>query len=188
MKNALMLALVISFLAIPALAVPENITTDLYKVSFDMGLPRGYFEIDIRDPVATESLAGNKSTEYYIIMSNSSAGNLFQEIAIHISLNEENVTTDTEFMRIALKADLQDLTAQNIESTTREIDGVNGAIASGDLPTGLPFGPETVENYHVRYNPLFDPNHIVIDIDILDIPWDEGALQLLKTIHIEKAG
>ncbi|NLI08246.1 MAG: hypothetical protein GX457_14315 [Thermotogaceae bacterium] len=39
--------------------------------------------------------------------------------------------------------------------------------------------------YFSLYYPVFDPEMLEIGI-VSYIPWNEGTLQLLKTIHVEK--
>lgn len=40
-------------------------------------------------------------------------------------------------------------------------------------------------SYHILYGTAFDPSRVVVEI-VSMYPWDEGTLQLLKTIHVEK--
>jgi hypothetical protein len=68
--------------------------------------------------------------------------------------------------------------SRDITVASRKIDSTEGSIASFEdmtLASAL---------YMVLYVPICD-NHLIANI-ITSYPWDEGTLQLLKTIHIEK--
>jgi hypothetical protein len=177
MKIALILAIVIGFLAIPALAAPENITTGPYKVSFDMGLANGTYDLNVSDPKKTESLSGNESTSYEMEISSGIE-------SAHISITEYKDKRGP--LSAELREELLGLTAasagmKDINTAKRTIDGVTGVIASGIVPSGF----IDIKAYVATYNPSFDPRHIEVLL-YSNYPWDEGTLALLKTIHIEK--
>ena len=69
----------------------------------------------------------------------------------------------------------------NTEVAGRRIDGHDGAIGSGTLKE-VGSGQE-VDNYLVSYYPSSTTKVTIIS----SYPWEEGTLQLLKTIHIEEA-
>jgi hypothetical protein len=70
-----------------------------------------------------------------------------------------------------------------LSSGTRTIDGASGAIASMTMR----FDSDNVfDVYQATYQAPFDPAHTLVEI-FSSYPWDEGTLQLLKTIHVEKA-
>jgi hypothetical protein len=178
MRN-IFLSIGILLMVAPVLADPENITTGPYRVSFDMGLPRGYYVITTQDPLETESLAGEKSTEYKIDLNNESSREI---ISIIITVKEKIERIVPEIMVSFLKMDLEAHLVQNIESATRDIDGVKGAIVSGDYGNYYLTG----KIYEATYRPLFDLNHTRVSIYVYKTPWDKGTLQLLKTIHVER--
>ena len=69
----------------------------------------------------------------------------------------------------------------NVETTARTIDGVTGVAASDDLV----YLGASIKQYSALYYPVFDSKRLSCLI-LSEYPWDEGSLQLLKTIHIEK--
>ena len=69
------------------------------------------------------------------------------------------------------------------QSSTRTIDGMNGAVASMTIKSA----PEIfIDTFDAAYTPAIDPTHLMVEL-ISTYPWNEGTLQLLKTIHVEKA-
>jgi hypothetical protein len=42
-----------------------------------------------------------------------------------------------------------------------------------------------IEYYYIMYHAEFDPGHVLVEI-MSYYPWDEGTLQLLKMIHVER--
>jgi hypothetical protein len=76
------------------------------------------------------------------------------------------------------------LQVSNLKVAIRAIDNTSGAVASMDLV----FDPnqiDHIESYHVLYYAVFDPSHVTIEI-MSYYPWNEGTLQLLKTIHVQR--
>lgn len=65
----------------------------------------------------------------------------------------------------------------------RNIDGASGAISSETMEL---YSGVFIDAYHAIYQPRFDPKHVVAWMFLM-FPWEEGTLQLLKTIHVEKA-
>ena len=71
--------------------------------------------------------------------------------------------------------------AGNIEVAARKIDGADGELGSGDvLISGI-----LHKTFMAEFQPVIDCKHLMVYIDS-SLPWDEGTLQLLKTIHVEK--
>ena len=59
-KPCLLLSVVLICLLASALAVPENVITGPYKISFDLGYPQDMYKITVADPKETELLVGRK--------------------------------------------------------------------------------------------------------------------------------
>ena len=93
-------------------------------------------------------------------------------------INDEKVreSTTQPTLELALKQLINSLSGRNIETATRLIDSTQGSVASFD------FGP--IKGYAAIYFPTIDPKHLEVAL-LSTYLWDEGTLQLLKTIHIE---
>jgi hypothetical protein len=171
-------------LASIASAVPDNVNTGAYKISFDIGLTRNDYRVTVSAPLNTESLGGNKSTEYDIKIINNTGATRLAIISLYYYEDQQTVLTPSELVESFRNALDNTNSAKNIDSATREIDGVSGAAASYDYYISYLVG--YVKIYLAEYYPTFDKQHVKCVITST-YPWDEGALQLLKTIHVEKA-
>jgi len=168
--RALIALAILIFLQAIAYAVPFNETIGPYKVSFDMGFNNYYIT---GDPwKASESLSGTEKYEFGKI-------NVFKDrnhedgiaiILIKHNFEDQKYLSPLEYVEWG--RDLYDTT------TTRMIDGVLGAVGSLELDNGITI-------YTAEYHPTFDPKRLNLTI-LSNYPWDEGTLQLLKTIHIEE--
>ncbi|VVB67348.1 Uncharacterised protein [uncultured archaeon] len=49
-----------------ACAVPDNVSTGPYNISFDLGLPKDAYTVTTSDPVRNKSLGDDISTDYSI--------------------------------------------------------------------------------------------------------------------------
>jgi hypothetical protein len=180
LKQFILLLLLIALVLPEANAVPESVVTGPYKVSFDLGLNSDEYVINVTAPEMSEALDGKKWTEYRVnlyVMTDDYRGAMIaiKNIEVPIPIYTASV------WKQSLKED--DPRVLNFKSDTRTIDGVSGAITSSTLRVNK----ETfVNTYRAVYQPLFDPTHTIIDV-VSYYPWNEGTLQLLKTIHIEKA-
>lgn len=181
MKNALMLALAIGVLAFPALAVPENITTGLYKVSFDIGLTRDDYNVTVPNPKETEQLSGAKETDYSVEIRNNTG--LYRVMTITIKHFEEKfpIATGSDFKKGLSELYKNDPRFSGYISDVRTIDGANGAILNANIAVD---SEHVLNVYEAVYQTVFDTQTIVEIIS--SYPWDEGTLQLLKTIHVEE--
>ena len=132
----------------------------------------------------TESISGDKEIDHVIKISEAFPRLLGKhEFEIHLIKYD---TKQKIFSASELEGQLKGLSSKpeflNYAGATREIDGTVGAIASFDYNVILYSMPA----YMVIYYPNCDPNHLKCLI-LSSYPWNEGTLQLLKTIHVEKA-
>lgn len=156
-------------LPILASAVPEYVIAGPYNVSFDFGFDS--YNI-IEDPIKnTETLEGNKHTIYSMTIYNGSYRDSGIAI-IGITEFEEDQKFPTN------DAAVKTFRNAYTDATTRSVDGTTGIITSTKLDNDITI-------YLAIYHPTFDPKHLNATV-ISNYPWDEGTLQLLKTIHIEK--
>lgn len=179
MRSIAIVAL-LALLIMPCIAVQDSVTTGPYKVTFDLGIPKeAYYKIKTIDPKMTETLRGDKPTEYQINIFGAAGTNKFMLIKIIYSEKPSPFLSGSD-LELILKS--RDASISKFESGIRIIDGANGAIASG-VPIADSETP--LDTYHALYEPLFDPTRILVEI-YSQFPWEEGTLSLLKTIHVEK--
>lgn len=150
---------VLVFLQVIACAVSYNTTMGQYNVSFDMG--SSDYSITENPWKSTESLSGAEKREV-------------GTITVRDDRNREAVISIAHYEEAHSKFSLD---GKSDTATTRSIDGVLGEIDSKEI------GGITL--YWVFYYPAFDPEKLEVNIASY-IPWNEGTLQLLKTIHVEE--
>lgn len=156
------------------LAVPENVTTGPYKISFDLGMPKEVYSVTVSDPKEEESLGGDKSIKYKINIKNDTTVSAFALI----SLTENAPLLTPHEMEKTMRYFLSENGFTNFETSEREIDGTTGAIGAGDVSISGREMKECIASYY----PFNDLAVFIVSV----YPWEEGTLSLLKTIHIEK--
>jgi hypothetical protein len=57
-------------------AVLDNVVTDHYKISFDMGLNHSDYNVTVNAPITTESLDGTENTYYEVLIISLNRGSL----------------------------------------------------------------------------------------------------------------
>lgn len=185
-KCQLILSLFLTALLSSAItnAVPDSTVTGSYKVSFDLGLPHDAYIVQEVAPVTDETLGGDRKTTYSVMIANKTGSNRFIQVnVVKASTSAPLVASAGElFKAVLVSKDSSDPRISNFESDTRIIDGEEGAVSSfvTEMP---PFGYVTA--YRAMYMPPFYNRDTIIHI-ISTFPWNEGTLQLLKTIHIEE--
>ena len=186
MKKCIFALALVMLLSLSVLASAENdsVTTGPYKVSFDLGVPHGTYTVTISEPKSTESLSGDKSTDYNVEIRNNTGLTNFAFVGIYDHETIQPIPTSSDLENIIRNSFVDTQYAYNtynVETANRVIDNSNGAIGSADVDvSGF-----KLKEYQAGYRPKFDPTHLYVIITSL-MPWDEGTLQLLKTIHIEK--
>jgi len=165
------------------IAVPDSIITGPYNISFDIGLPDDTYVLLENDPVVDETLSGDDRTVHSIILANANDTSNFIEIRV-ISLGSKMPTQATSSMlEESLRLDYaNDPRFFNFESAPRSIDGMTGAVASMEWESD---SRQVKPVFIATYLAPFDPRSTLVSILSL-YPWNEGTLQLMKTIHIEK--
>lgn len=166
------ICLIIAVLALPCMAVQENITTGPYNISFDLGLAKNAYDIEILEPIPQEDLAGHLSTEYLINLTDGST----RQGYIKVILFEDSLVIPTQSelkdsLREALPYSLDD-----VETVGRDIDGHSGAAASA--------------REYFSDNSIYFATYYLSQWETVTLmskyPWEHGTLALLKTIHIEQ--
>ena len=64
MKKVLVTLALMVLLSMLASAENDSVTTGPYKISFDLGLNHSYYNVTVETPVLSETLSGERSTEY----------------------------------------------------------------------------------------------------------------------------
>jgi hypothetical protein len=176
MKKISMILAALLCLPIMASAVPDSVTTGPYNISFDLGLPKDVYNVNVADPKEKESLGGEKSTEYVVNIKNDTG--MTRIVMVTITEGTIGTVLLPDEMQASMLSYIRESGLKNIETSERDIDGKKGAIAAGDMYiSGL-----NIKMYQATYYPLKDTLVFINSA----YPWDEGTLSLLKTIHIEK--
>jgi len=174
MKKFVLLLAAIMCLQAVALAVPHNVITGPYNISFDLGLPKDVSIIAVEEPVKKEKLNGDVQTEYSIKVTNETG--VTRLIMIKLVESDIKIKLTGEEMAMSMRSYLPANGFKNIESSARIIDMKDGAVSAGDsVAAGMSF-----KAYQASYYPT---NNTTVFLTS-SFPWDEGTLQLLKTIHI----
>ncbi len=173
--------LIAIFISSPVvLAAPDNVITGPYNISFDIEIPHDEYDVIAAEPIESESLGGNKNINYNITIQSKKDEATVAFIGLIYYLDRENDQPENaDQMRRATEETVLKLHLRNPEIATREMDRTLAGVASGDLVSSRKI-------YYAFYLPTVDPTHLACYI-LSSYPWDEGTLQLLKTIHIEKA-
>ena len=167
-----------ALICLPALAsaVLDNVITGPYNVSFDLGLPKDAYKIDVKNPESSETLGGAASETYSftVQIKNTTASN---SAMVNIYAAKQTVVPSAQ--RVSLnRKEVEALGLLGVQAAARKIDGKDGVVCSGfELVDG-----KTLTTYFADYY-LSNSEKVFI---YSGIPWDKGTLQLIKTIHIER--
>jgi hypothetical protein len=181
MKKFVLLLAALICTQVAAIAAPDNVTTGPYKISFDLGIPKDAYTTKIAEIKESESLSGKKSIEYGFTITNLTGMGRILSLSLHNYEKEQTKMFGSD-LELVIKAVLRSYDVQGIETATREIDGTNGAIASGKAYfSGIP-----IKMFMAGYQPQNGTEvHDMVFI-LSSFPWDKGTLSLLKTIHVDK--
>jgi hypothetical protein len=177
MKTLSIVLAALIYLPILASAAPDSVITGPYNVLFDLGLPKDAYKIDVKNPESSETLGGAASETYsftLVQINNTTASN---SAMVNIHAAKQAVVPSAQ--RVSLnRKEVEALGFLGVQAAARQIDGKDGVVCSGfELVDG-----KTLTTYFADYYLSKSEKVLVYS----DIPWDEGTLQLLKTIHIEK--
>lgn len=182
MKKLILIISVALLLSAMAIAEPDSLMIGPYKVSFDLGLPRSSYIITTEGPTTKESLSGETSTIYDINIQNQTGISRTASITLDFVKGKKTKGAPEE-LELAMKYMLAGYNVYNIDSAARTIDGNQGAVASGDLEK---YGRK-MNIFTAYYYRELNTTGRLDCIITSTYPWDEGTLQLLKTVHAEKA-
>jgi hypothetical protein len=172
-----LILLMVMLVSIPNLAfgIPQDVGIGgPYLLSFDIGLDD--YDLTIKGPVETELLGGDKRTDYYIyITSNTKPQIMLISLYNFGDIGPFLTPTDLEQM---LREDILE-NATNIQTDTLSIDSVEGIIASYDMVVAN----QKTTFFGVIFQPFFDQGRSMVWI-YSNFPWDQGTMQMVKTIHV----
>jgi len=200
MKIFCILLAVILFL--PALAVAENdhVMMGPYKVSFDLAGAKNMISYHL-EPVhesTSEDLSSDYKNIYYFSINISHPSERMNEY-LYNNIDLELITSNSiipKYDELYYKKEVYNLLegprdawcgfgtatfTKGFDFAPRVIDGGQGYVGSGCFDS---FGG--MNSYAVIFHPSIDPDHVECRIFSNLVGWDEGTLQLLNTIHIEK--
>jgi hypothetical protein len=181
MRIFAIILILVAFVAI------ENCEEDVYsigpyKISFDLGIPKSAFVTNTTGPITSKSFMGYRGTKYELDLVNKTGMARLISITV-FSRETDQVIPSASDQEKLLRSMISSLHgAYNIQSNTRQIDDVEGAIASAKTQH-LP-GFE-IPLYFAMYYPKFDQSNVFVMLTS-SYPWDEGTLSLLESIHVEK--
>ena len=176
---------ILAFLALlitPCIAISDSVTTGPYKVSFDLGLKHSDYNVTVPSPTETEQLSGDKEIDYEILIRNYTGRLRGLSITVKHFEKALPLATGSDWKKSLDSLNKNDPRVYGYKSDLRTIDGADGAILNADIAMD---SENIINSYQAVYQPVFDTTHTVVEI-MSFYPWDEGTLQLLKTIHVEK--
>lgn len=180
MKQIVLLFLsLMMLLSILASAEAETFNLGEYVVSFDLGLPKSAYNVDVKDPKQSETLNGDLQTTYDAWITNKT-GVGFLVIGLVKSEMGSQVVLNTSELQILLNSilDQSQGAKNNIVIASREVDGTEGAVTSCDWDLGNGIVKKT---YLLAYSPKIENPPLVLWA-LSTFPWDT-TLHFLKTIH-----
>jgi hypothetical protein len=170
---------IIAFLALlimPCIAEPDSTITGPYNISFDLGLTKDAYKIEIEEPESSETLGGaaKETYSFWIKINNTTAPS---SAMINIYVGKQTVVPSSRRVSLNIE-EIKSLGLSGVKGEARQIDGKDGVVCEGfKIISG-----EMERTYFVDYY-LSNNEKVLI---YSGIPWDEGTLQLIKTIHVEK--
>jgi len=176
MRLIITMALLVLSIMMPCIAEPDSVTTGPYNVSFDLGIPKDAYKVEVAEPELEESLSGDIHTTYGIELTNKTGLSRTAILTMLSYETERIIPLPDELTGLVVDRLLQMGNIYNIDVAERKIGGQVGAVASGEVGY-----PGTNLYFAIYY---------LSSTDVVTIasayPWEEGTLQLLKTIHVEK--
>jgi hypothetical protein len=176
------LALLAICMIAPCLAEQQTVTVGPYAVTFDWGVPIESYMVSTWPQEFTPF--------YYVELINDT--NPMKRVTIKLTEYHEDQLKSTPselitFSEVALRESGSQFKG-DIVTATRKIDGANGGMASG-IASGSQgqkytsgYSEYSTEMWAVTYEPT-----VRLSVNLVSsYPWDEGTLQLLKTIHVTK--
>ena len=177
MKKIGLILVLVLLLSSGALAKSETIDFGPYKVSFDLGAP---CFVKVQEPKESEDLAGGK---YVMYAAEIKSGDNNAEITlmdykpyISCKLGEQ----DIKYVNSALNT----MNCKDVRVVERTFDNIPGVLGLGYIQTSPYMSPDQL--FYAQYWPDYKEDCGSLRCNIISfIPFDEGTLNLIKSIHVE---
>jgi len=141
-----------------------------------LGISKEAYRIEVKEPESSEALGGEASETYsfVVLLNNTTPPSLFT-----FNIHDQKQTVVPSTRRVYLNInEIEALGLSGVQGAARQIDGKDGVVCSGfDLLNGKMHTTYFADYYLSNNEKVFIYS---------DVPWDEGTLQLLKTLHIDK--
>jgi hypothetical protein len=158
-----------ALLCIPALSIasPDSAIAGPYNVSFDLGLPKTAYKVNVTEGGAL--------------------GNHTVNIKYNVGISRMAIISIMEGGPMLLPEEIEAIPSilfsvfgglKNINTSTIRIDGTNGTLTTGE---GSLLGLKINYNQAIYY-PSNDTGVLIVST----YPWNEGTRQLLDSAHVEK--
>jgi hypothetical protein len=200
-RRKAILVLLALCMAAPCLAEDQSVTTGPFKITFDLGIPKASYSINVSAPQTTyspvprgiwsyigddvysfEQLYTKLELDhmtYRVNLTNNTNAKMFISITLKDFRRDQVSYSPNELASIAKSIMEQMPQVRDVQEFGRMVRGANGGMASGKIDIGDGFYRDI---YLVIYIP--DPRSEVSIISTY--PWDEGTHQLLKTIDVQR--
>jgi len=172
MMKAILVLMALFCLQISAVADPESISTGPYNISFDLGMPKGSYELNVSPPKETESLGGAvyKTYAFEVRDRNNSEYKIYTSITKY-SEKQISMPYSAKNMETIMKNIVGGIMS---EIDTRQVDGKNAAIARYAGTNG--------DTYTVMY---YQDEYTLVLI-LSGYPWDDATLAFIKSFHVSE--
>ena len=150
-----------------SIATPDNAMAGPYNVSFDLGLPKTAYKVNVTE--------------------GGTLGNYTVNIKYNVGISRIAMISIMEGGRILLPEEIEAIPSilfsvfgglKNTNTSAIEIDGTNGTLTTGD---------GSLLGLKIRYNQaLYYPSNDTGVLIVSTYPWNEGTRQLLDSVHVEK--
>jgi hypothetical protein len=188
MKIISMILLALICLPVSALAENESVIMGPYNVSFDLAGAKNMISYHI-EPVhesISEDLSSDYTNTYYFSINISQPSvpkNRYKNIDLSLITSNSTIPKYDELYYKREIYNLLDGFTKEFDFAPRIIDGSQGYVGSGCFSGSALY---CLKSYAAIFNPPIDPDHVECRIFSSLVDWEEGTLQLLKTIHVEK--
>ncbi|VVB71945.1 Uncharacterised protein [uncultured archaeon] len=166
-----------------ATAIAENDSTVMgpYQISFDLSVSKESYIISPREETSHYDQGPIKYKLKIKIKNDTDSTHL---MTLSLSKGGIDASLTPKSMRMGMRESFLKAGLININTSEGVIDGKWGAICTGvaQLKELKFLKPILIETYQVSYHPFNDTTAIITST----YPWNEGTMQFLKTLHIER--
>ena len=180
--------LFIIFLCLAGIAngEPEEVDLGEYRVYFDLGINKSEYEMEIADPIYSETLGGEERIERNINIAEKENDDF--EIGVASIRIFKIKNTELKINQEDQREGIYELIGKGIEvydvyTDHRSIDGKDGIIAEAKMGLKSPvYGKTPFNGYFASY---LENNETLVTV-FSSYGWDSGTLSLLKSLRVEE--